>query len=101
LDKDITLTSKNAEGKGKNTTLNVYLLVQNVFNTERIANVYPATGLPDDDGFLASTQSVDFLNGIGTAGDIDSYIDLYKIRVNDPNNFRLPRVIRLGAIYNF
>lgn len=101
LDKDIALTSKNAEGKGRNTTLNVYLLVQNLFNTERIANVYPATGLPDDDGFLASTQSIDFLNGIGTAGNIDSYIDLYKIRVNDPNNFRLPRVIRLGAIYNF
>ncbi len=101
MDKDITLTSKNAEGKGRNTTLNVYLLVQNVFNTERVASVYPATGLPDDDGFLSSTQSIDFLNGIGTAGDIDSYIDLYKIRVNDPNNFRLPRVIRLGAIYNF
>lgn len=101
MDKDFAITSKNAEGKGRNTTLNVYLLVQNLFNTERIANVYPATGLPDDDGFLASTQSVDFLNGIGTAGNIDSYIDLYKIRVNDPNNFRLPRVIRLGAIYNF
>jgi hypothetical protein len=101
IDKDIAITSKNAEGKGRNTTLNVYLLVQNLFDTERIANVYPATGLPDDDGFLASSQSVDFLNGIGTAGSIDSYIDLYKIRVNDPNNFRLPRVIRLGAIYNF
>lgn len=101
LDKDFTLSSKGEDGKGRQTTLNVYLLVQNVFDTKRTANVYPATGLPDDDGFLSSTQSVDFLNGIGTTGSVESYIDLYKIRVNDPNNFRLPRVIRVGAIYNF
>ena len=101
LDKDIALTKKREDGTGKNTTLNIYFLVQNVFDTRRIAGVYPATGLPDDDGWLASTQSQDFLDGIGTTGNIDSYIDLYKIRVNDPNNFRAPRVMRVGAIYNF
>lgn len=101
LDKDIILTSKDAEGKGRRTTLNVYLLVQNLLDTRRIAGLYPATGLPDNDGFLASPQSKDFLNGLGSNDQIMSYMDIYRIRVNDPNNYRLPRVIRVGAIYNF
>lgn len=99
LDKDITIKHGSAEdGKGKTSNLNVYLLVQNLFNTRRIASVYPATGLPDDDGFLASSQS-DALRS--QAVNEQAYVDLYRIRVNDPGNFRLPRVIRLGAIYNF
>lgn len=101
LDKDFSLTSKNAEGKGRNTTINVYLLVQNIFDTRRVASVYPATGLPDDDGYLTSPQAGDYLNSIGNEGTVQSYIDLYKIAVNDPGNFRLPRVVRIGASYNF
>ena len=101
LDKDFSLTSKSAEGKGRTTTLNLYLLVQNLFDTRRVGTVYPATGLPDDDGYLTSPQARDYLNSIGTEGTIQSYMDLYKIAVNDPGNFRLPRVVRLGAIYNF
>ncbi len=101
LDKDFKITSKSAEGKGRNTTLNVYLLVQNLLDTKRVATVYPATGLPDDDGFLTSSQGVDFVNSIGSEGSVQSYMDLYKISMNDPANFRLPRVIRVGAIYNF
>jgi hypothetical protein len=26
---------------------------------------------------------------------------MYHIAVNNPDNFKLPRVIRIGAIYNF
>ena len=81
--------------------MNLYLLVQNLFDTRRVGTVYPATGLPDDDGYLTSPQARDYLNSIGTEGTIQSYMDLYKIAVNDPGNFRLPRVVRLGAIYNF
>lgn len=98
LDKDITFTSNSADGKGKTSNLNVYLLVQNLFDLKRVANVYPATGLPDDDGFLASAQANALLS---EAESQQAYIDLYRIRVNDPGNFRLPRVIRLGAIYSF
>ncbi len=101
VDKDFNLTSKSTDGKGRNTSLNVYLLVQNLFDTRRVASVYPATGLPDDDGYLTSPQASDYLSSIGNEGTIQSYIDLYKIAVNDPGNFRLPRVVRVGAIYNF
>ncbi len=99
LDKDITIKHGNAEdGKGKTSNLNVYLLIQNLFDARRVASVYPATGLPDDDGFLASPQSAAL---VSQAASQQAYFDLYRIRVNDPGNFRLPRVIRLGAIYNF
>ena len=101
LDKDFNLTSKGADGKGRETTLNVYLLVQNLFDTKRVASVYPATGLPDDDGYLTSSQAADFLSSLGSEGNIQSYMDLYKIALNAPANFRLPRVVRVGAIYNF
>ena len=101
LDKDINITSKGTDGKGRETSLNVYLLVQNLLDARRVASVYPATGLPDDDGYLSSSQAANYMNNLGTDGAVQSYMDLYKISMNDPGNFRLPRVIRVGAIYNF
>ena len=101
VDRDIMITSKGTDGKGRETSLNVYVLVQNLLDARRVASVYPATGLPDDDGYLTSSQAADYLNNIGNDGAVQSYMDLYKISMNDPGNFRLPRVIRVGAIYNF
>ena len=98
MDKDLRLTSKSADGKGRNSSLNLYVLVQNVLNAKRIASLYPATGLPDDDGYLTSPQAVQPLTEFQ---DPQAYIDMYHIAVNNPNNFKLPRVIRIGAIYNF
>ncbi len=98
LDRDFQMTSKSADGKGRNSYLNVYLLVQNLLDSRRIAGLYPATGLPDDDGYLTSPQSVQPLTEFENP---QAYIDMYRIKVNDPDNFKLPRVIRIGAMYNF
>jgi hypothetical protein len=98
MDKDFQLTAKAADGKGRSSSLNLYVLVQNVLNAKRIASLYPATGLPDDDGYLTSPQAVQPLTEFQ---DPQAYIDMYHIAVNNPDNFKLPRVIRIGAIYNF
>lgn len=98
LDKNIKLTTSDNEGNARASYLNVYLLIQNVLDTKRVAAVYPATGSPDDDGYLASNQAQ---AAIAVKTDPQAYVDMYNIRINDPANFRLPRVIRLGAIYNF
>ena len=96
LDKTFQL---NTGTKGaKLYDMNLYLLVLNLFDTENVVNVYRFTGLPDDDGFLESDQGV---QTILTQIDPQSYVDLYGTRVNNPNNFSLPRRIRLGLLFNF
>lgn len=94
IDKDFKITPDN---KG-NYYLNVYLLVQNVFNAANVLSVYRYTGNPDDDGYVQSAvgqQTVDAqLDG-------DTFTYLYDVKVNNPSNYSLARRIHLGAIFNF
>ncbi len=46
-----------------------------------------------DDGFVAS------LGGANVTG--QAFADQYLLKVQDPNNFSIPRRIRVGLIYNF
>lgn len=78
--------------------LNLYLNVLNVLDTRNVINVYRYTGLPDDDGFLASaTGQQTVIRQI----DPQAFIDQYTLRVANPNNYSLPRRIQLGAMFNF
>ncbi|MEO8591503.1 MAG: carboxypeptidase regulatory-like domain-containing protein [Flavobacteriales bacterium] len=95
LDRDIPLTFGGDDGnKAKNTNLNIYLLVTNVFNTENITGVYRYTGSPTNDGYLAQLTD-------RTQVDPNSYRDLYTLKINDPGNFGAPRTIRLGLRFDF
>lgn len=99
LDRDITLTFGKDKGeKAKRTNLNIYLLVNNVFNTQVITNVYRATGSASDDGFLASSKYTSY---IAAKNDPQSYRDLYALKVNSPYNYGAPRTIRLGVRFDF
>ncbi len=85
-------------GKGddenkKQATLNIYVQVLNLLNTQNIIRVYKATGNPDDDGFLTSPQGQ---TAIAAQINEQSYRDLYTLKVNDPSNYSIPRRIRLG-----
>ncbi|PID95050.1 MAG: hypothetical protein CSA95_01550 [Bacteroidetes bacterium] len=95
IDKDFRFERKN--GKGANY-LNVYLQVLNVLDTENVMGVYPATGNPDDDGYLAASE---FESQINQQLDPEAYILLYGLRVDNPGNYSSPRRIRLGVSYNF
>ncbi len=80
-------------GKGdKAKYLNTYVLVQNLLNTQNIVNVYNFTNSPIDDGYLASPES-------GNLSDIARSI--YEIAQQNPNNYSLPRRLRLGASFTF
>lgn len=84
--------------KNGKRSLDVYLQILNLFNTMNIINVYPFTGSPDDDGFLASEQGrAQLVNQV----DQQSFVDLYNRSMNSPFNFSIPRRIRLGISYNF
>ncbi|MBN2172709.1 MAG: carboxypeptidase-like regulatory domain-containing protein [Bacteroidales bacterium] len=95
LDKDIYL--KPTAG-GHNPYFNVYLQVLNLFNTKNILAVYPATGNPDDDGYLAAAE---WQREINEKVDPQSYRDLYALRIDSPGNYSRPRQIRIGVLFNF
>jgi hypothetical protein len=93
------ITGKNSEGEAKKgLDMNVYLQVLNVLDTKNVTSVYTATGSPSDDGYITSpdAQSV-----ISDQPSPQAYTDLYRLKVDDPGNYDLPRRIRLGLQVNF
>lgn len=100
LDRSFTLKyGKKKEGDERKTAdLQVYVLVQNLLDNLNIINVYRATGNPDDDGYLTALTS---LQNIQQQLDPVSFAQLYAAKINNPDNFARPRIIRIGAILNF
>ncbi|OPZ99136.1 MAG: TonB dependent receptor [Bacteroidetes bacterium ADurb.Bin408] len=100
IDRDIELTfnSDSDTKKLKKMYLNVYLQILNVLNTKNVMGVYRATGVPDDDGYLAAAE---YQSGIESQINPASFRDLYSIAVNYPYNYSLPRLIRLGVSLSF
>ena len=77
---------------------NVYLQVQNLLDAQNITSVYRATGNADDDGYLNAANSQ---ASIASQNDPQSFRDIYSIKVNNPSNYSLPRLFRLGVEINF
>jgi hypothetical protein len=100
LDRDIKLTFGGGDDKGskKNLNLNVYLRVDNLFNNLNVTNVYGFTGDPKNDGYLSAAR---WQQQIASQQDETSYRQMYRMKMNDPYNFGLPRTIRLGARVDF
>ena len=82
----------------KKIGLNVYVQIQNLLNTQNIISVYRATGNPDDDGYLSAAGSQAEIN---TKNNPSSFINLYEMAVNNPNNYSMPRMARLGITLDF
>lgn len=90
---------KFGKGEEKKTAfLNAYLLVNNLFNTMNIIDVYRFTGNPDDDGYLSSPI---FEPAIEAQLDPEAFRQMYALKMNDPFNFSVPRTIQLGLRLDF
>ncbi len=98
IDRDIELHWGKEGEKKKSTYLNVYLQIQNLLNTKNVLAVYPATGNPNDDGYLADSYSQKAIQSQTYA---QSFVDLYRVKVNEPSHYALPRRMRLGMSFNF
>jgi Carboxypeptidase regulatory-like domain/TonB-dependent Receptor Plug Domain len=112
IDKDFIIGGKqklDAEGKamvdskGNNVTtrayaVNVYLLGLNLLNSQNVLNVYKTSGLPDDDGYLSTGVGQ---QAVAAAIDGDAFTYLYRLKMANPNNYSLPRRLRLGIQFNF
>ena len=99
-DKDFAVTlGGNREGStGREAYFNVYVSVTNLLNAKNILGVYPATGDPDDDGYLTSSKyQQEILNQL----DPEAFIQMYQIYVNNGGHYSAPRQIKVGASFNF
>jgi hypothetical protein len=100
IDKVFSFGGKKKEGgeTSREYGVNIYLLMLNALNSRNILGVYRFTGLPDDDGYLASDVGQ---QNIQTQIDPESFVDLYRVRVRNPFNLSRPRTIQLGLLFNF
>jgi hypothetical protein len=78
--------------------LNVYVWVTYLLNTRNVRSVHRFTGIPEDDGYLASAQAQQFINQQNSP---DSFRNYYSMSMNDPNRLAAPRQIRLGVRLDF
>ncbi len=99
IDRDIMLKVNKSDGKSKKLIyLNIYVQLMNVLNTTNTIGVYSTTGNPNDDGYLSAAQNQ---STIASQVDAQSYRDIRSVMYNNPNNYSLPRRIRLGLVLNF
>lgn len=97
LDKSWTVKFGKGEEK-KTAMLNAYLLVNNLFNTMNIIDVYRYTGNPDNDGYLTDPL---FQPNIEAQIDSEAFRQMYALKMNNPFNFSVPRTIQLGLRLDF
>jgi outer membrane receptor for ferrienterochelin and colicin len=72
-----------------NAVLALYII--NITNTKNVYNVWGGTGEASNDGFLTSPQGQVFASQYGPSG-----VAVYQFHQNDPNDYGIPRQIRLG-----
>ena len=99
IDKDFDLNfGKNENENKQHAYLNVYFDVSNVLNTKNIIDVYETTGNPDDNGYLTAAINQ---NEIASQNSPEAYRNYYRMIINNPASYSLPRRIRFGIMLNF
>lgn len=98
LDRDIPVTFSKKGDEKKMGNINVYVLVNNLFNTKNVQGVNPYSGNPSDDGYLADAR---YQSVIDQKVDAAAYRDLYTLNQLRGGNFSQPRVVRLGVRLDF
>lgn len=78
------------------TRLNVYLWVLNVFNTEKVLDVWTTSGLADQTGYLKTSSGQAYYAGL-----TDEEKAAFSMREMDYLNYGNPRQIRLGVQVEF
>jgi outer membrane receptor protein involved in Fe transport len=99
IDKDfIFKVGKSEEDSGKEFILNVYADISNVLNTQNILGVYETTGNPDDNGYLTYAGNQTEINSQNSP---DSYVNFYRLYMDNPNHYTMPRRFRVGLMLSF
>tara|TARA_B100001250_G_scaffold6926_1_gene5867 strand:- start:874 stop:4650 length:3777 start_codon:yes stop_codon:yes gene_type:complete len=78
--------------------MNIYMMIENLLNADNIVNVYRYTGNADDDGYLSSAEGEQYVSQQVNPA---AFSDQYTLKVNSPDNYVRPRLIKLGMQVNF
>ena len=90
------------EDGGRRLSFNVYLRVQNLFDTQNVFGVYPVTGSAEDDGYLISSFGQDRISTLNDNGQSEEvFLAQYNYRLLSPGFYSFARRIYLGALVNF
>jgi outer membrane receptor protein involved in Fe transport len=73
-----------------------YLWIENLLDTDNSVDVWRSTGDPSTTGWLNDPDAQALIGSIG-----EGYIKDYQTLENDPVNFGIPRLIKLGLKLNF
>jgi outer membrane receptor protein involved in Fe transport len=76
--------------------LTPYLWIQNLLDLENFNTVWPSTGQPDNTAFLETPEGEELLRSSPEGFESD-----YRALERDPQNYGLPRIIRLGLKVKF
>ncbi|MEZ5014821.1 MAG: carboxypeptidase regulatory-like domain-containing protein [Chitinophagales bacterium] len=98
---DIKLDKAFYFGLGKNDrpiSADVYVWVQNLFNNENVIAVYAYSGNPTDDGYLTSAEGAEYVSSQLSP---EAFYDLYSVKMMNPDNYSIPRRVRLGVSFDF
>ncbi len=99
IDKDFDLNFGKSENENKHhASLNVYVDIANLLDTENILNVYETTGNAEDNGYLTAAM---YQNEINSQNAPEAYRNYYQMIINNPASYSLPRRIRFGIMLNF
>jgi len=79
-------------------TLTAYLLIENLFSSKNVFQVYSETGNATDDGFLADPANQDYINNQYSP---ESFRFLYQQHLYNPNFYDSPRIVRFGIILKY
>jgi hypothetical protein len=83
--------------KPLNLTASLYLWIENLLHTQNLFYIDPATGKPDDNGFLSAPNSQQWINNQVNP---DTYRMLYQFKLMNPDHYDIPRIFRTGLIVN-
>ncbi|MBX3101744.1 MAG: TonB-dependent receptor, partial [Bacteroidetes bacterium] len=101
IQKSVSLVlNPNPKDGYKKRTLDMdwYIVFSNMLNIKNVLGVYAYSGQPDNSGYLESAFGPRLIN---SQLDPEAFVDMYRIREQNPGNFGSPRQIRLGCIFNF
>jgi len=101
---DLRVDKRIFVGKKDNNdlSLNLFLRVQNILNTQNVLGVYSYSGDANDDGYLKSSFGRQELDSYRAQGrDVQAFQDAYRWALLNPGNFSLPRRVFLGASFYF
>jgi hypothetical protein len=89
---------KFGEKSSRSLGMNLYVQIENLLNADNIVSVYRYTGNAEDDGYLSSAQGEQYVSQQVNPA---AFSDQYALKVNNPDNYTRPRIIKLGMQVNF